>query len=88
MHELIPYLGPLVSLAGLLLIAPRWAFRIESAVTSLKDTTARLEASEARTVDRLERLAESHTATAAKLERIVDLEDRIHTLERERRAEH
>lgn len=85
-HELLAYLGPMVPLAGLLLAAPKWAFRIESAVQALSDTSKRLEESEARTVARLERLAESHTITVARLERLDALEERIAGLEAEGRS--
>lgn len=86
--ELLSYLGPAVPLAGLMVAAPRWAFRLESAVQALSDTIRRLEDSEARTVARLERLAESHTLAMARLERLDVLEARVSAVEKEHRGGH
>lgn len=88
--EWLHYLGPVVSVAGILITAPRWAFRIEAAVDHLRDAVDLLSTSDAAAkrdhAAIAERLARIEERLSDRLATMGELEERIRALEQESRS--
>jgi hypothetical protein len=87
MQDYLAYIGPGLAIAGVLLTAPRWAYRIESAVETLRGTVESLARAdhESRTgmSSVIERLARIEALLAEQRSHTVSHEERIREVERQ-----